>query len=175
MCRNRPYKVCSLSAADVDMGVVSLRTDDCYLGLAANFAVIHSSLSWNGSTCGRCCTCVALQEFDVCVTANRGHLLHRGPPVSSLALVWFVSSSQVVRQECLSAVDCVASFGPFSLCFFHRAFLSELRQLQRTFKAILAGDQMKESLISPIPMRIYFFFSFFYNQPSSKQLASLAQ
>lgn len=167
----------SLSAADVDMGVVSLRTDDCYLGLAANFAVIHSTLSWSRSTCGgRRCTCVALQEFGVCVTARRGRLLHRGPPLPPLHFVWFASSSQVVRHECLSAVDCAASFGPFSLCVFHRGFLSEPRQLRRTFKAILAGDQMKESLISPIPMLIYFFlFFFFYDQPSSKQLASLAQ
>lgn len=50
-------------------------------------------------------------------------------------------------------------------CVYHREFLSEPRQLQHTFKAILARNQMKEPLIGSD--RCIFTF---YDQPSSKQL-----
>lgn len=149
MHRHRPNQVYSLAAADVNMGVVLLWTHHILSSLAANFAVMLSSLLGLVANRGQWCTCVAL--WDLCLSSHGSR--PPGPPHLTLlpfpALCELATSSQVVHR-----VFKCAGLHSFRLCVLHRGFLSPPRQLglcvQRQFQARKA--KMKEPLIK---MRVY--------------------
>lgn len=140
-----PNQVHWLAAADVNMGVVLLRTHRILSALAANFAVMLSSLLGLVAHRGRWCTCVALR--DLCLSSSHSgrppgppHLPSR--PFPSLCAL--ATSSQVVY-----GVFKCAGLHSFHQRVLHRGFLSLPRQLglcvQRQSQARKA--KMKEPLI----------------------------
>lgn len=143
---HQPNQVCSLAAADVNMGVVLLQTHHILSALAANFAVMLSSLLGPSTRRGRWCTCVTW--WDLCLSLHSVSPPPPGPPHLPSqpfpALCVLATSSQVV-----GGVFKCPGLHSFRESVVHRGFLSPLRQLglcvQRQSQARKA--KMKEPLI----------------------------